>query len=323
MKKYIINTNDSGQRADKFILKVAKCLPKSLLYKFLRLKKIKLNRKRCQGNEILSEGDILELYINDEFFGEEEKEKKDAEFLHSKGKLNAIYEDENLAIIFKEPGVICHSGNEKGADTLVDMLKKYLYDKGEFNPKSESSFSPSLCNRLDRNTSGLVIGAKSSMALREINRKIAEDKIKKSYRLVVYGKMEKEADTITLFIKKPENSQSVLVSKSKKDGYKEAITKYKLISYDEETDTSYLEVQLITGRTHQIRASFDFIGHCLVGERRYISSKPKRIRLKNEPRYQMLCAFRLEFLKDEKAGGLSYLEGKSFTLPKNLIGFGE
>lgn len=314
MKKYIINKNDSEKRVDSFVLKVTKGLPKSLLYKFLRLKKIKLNRKRCQGNEVLKEGDVLELYINDEFF----EETKVEPILKAPTDFKPIYEDENIVLLFKKAGLLCHSGNEKGLPSLVDMLKGYLFSKGEYNPAEESSFSPALCNRLDRNTSGIVIGAKNAMALREVNRKISEGKLKKLYLCLVYGKIEKEQGEINLFIKKTENEQTVKVSKTEKKGYKKAITLYKVVNYNKEKDVSLLEINLITGRTHQIRASLDFIGHTLVGEKKYIKSFPKSPKLKNPPKFQALCAYKIGFLKDDLESDLSYLDGKDFEVPEDI-----
>ncbi|MEG1448744.1 MAG: pseudouridine synthase, partial [Oscillospiraceae bacterium] len=173
MKSYTINSNDCNRRIDNFLNKAVPLLPKTLMYKFIRLKKIKLNRKRCQPNDILKEGDILELYINDEFFGEQDK----AEFLSAKSDLNIVYEDENIILLEKEVGLLCHSGNGGESDTLVDRLKSYLYKKGEYIPQNENSFSPSLCNRIDRNTTGIVIGAKNAQSLRIINEKIKENEI--------------------------------------------------------------------------------------------------------------------------------------------------
>ena len=168
MKEFKINKNDSGQRVDKFILKTVPKLPKSLLYKYIRLKRIKVNKKRCEISQVLAENDMVEMYINDEFF----EIKKNTEFLTINSSLNIIYEDENILIVNKPAGTDVHRGSQNNKETLIDIIKSYLYQKSEYNPDEENSFSPAICNRLDRNTTGLVIAAKNAQSLREINERI-------------------------------------------------------------------------------------------------------------------------------------------------------
>lgn len=157
MKKYIINSNDAGQRVDKFIQKAAPSLPQSMMYKGIRTKNIKLNRKRCEISTRLSEGDVLELYLPDEFFGSDEKEY---EFLKAPADITVVYEDENILLMDKKNGLVVHEDNDGSVDTLVNRMLHYLYAKGEYDPADENSFTPALCNRLDRNTGGIVIAAK-------------------------------------------------------------------------------------------------------------------------------------------------------------------
>ena len=160
MKLFTVGKNDAGQRVDKFVLKVTTGLPHSLLYKAIRTKKIKVNRKRCEAGQILAEGDSLQLFLAPEFFGETEEA-----WQKLTPRVNVVWEDENLLICFKETGLSCHSDETQKSGTLIDHIKAYLYKKGEFCPKEENSFAPALCNRIDRNTSGLVICAKNAAAL--------------------------------------------------------------------------------------------------------------------------------------------------------------
>lgn len=310
MKSYTINSNDANKRVDKFLMRAVPNLPKTLMFKFIRLKKIKLNRKRCQPNDMLSEGDVLELYINDEFFDD----KKDTNFLSAKSSVNVVYEDDNIILLEKEAGLLCHSGNNNEKDTLVDRLKNYLYKKGKYNPEKENSFSPSLCNRIDRNTTGIVIGAKNAETLRVINEKIKENEIKKYYLCLVYGKMPKKSDTITCFIKKDNKTNTVKVTKNFVEGSKKAITKYKVLKQGNKT--SLLEIELLTGRTHQIRATMDYLGNSLVGETKYISSAP---RIKINYKYQALVSYKVGFNFSDDENILSYLKGKEFKLKNCLI----
>ena len=167
MKSFLISQNDGGQRVDKFITKAVPLLPKSLMYKYLRTKRIKLNGKKTDIAARLQAGDVLELYINDEFFAQDEKKKHD--FLSAPRALDIVYEDENIMILNKKAGVLCHPDDNEYVDTLIARVKRYLYEKGEYDPDAENSFTPSLANRIDRNTGGLVLAAKNAGALRVLN----------------------------------------------------------------------------------------------------------------------------------------------------------
>ena len=176
MKAYTIGKNDAGQRVNKFIEKAVPALPRSLMYKYIRLKNIKLNRKRCKPEDKLQEGDELELGINDEFFGEGEPELL---FRKVPTKLNIVYEDENILLVDKKPGLVVHEDESGEADTLINRILHYLYEKGEYDPKQENSFIPALCNRIDRNTGGIVIAAKNAESLRILNQKVKDRELKK------------------------------------------------------------------------------------------------------------------------------------------------
>jgi len=302
MREFTINRNDSGQRIDKFITKAVTGLPKSLLYKYLRIKRIKLNGKRCEKGEILRENDVISMYINDEFFSE----KKKAQVIKcTENAPDVVYEDQNIIIAYKKPGLDVHTGSEKSGDTLIDIIRYYLYKKGEYDPENENSFAPALCNRIDRNTSGLVIAAKNADALREINFRIKSREINKEYLCICCGVPKETSGYRTAFLKKG-NHNLVDISENELPDYKKIVTGYEVIK--SKNNFSLLRIKLVTGRTHQIRAHMAFLGNPLLGDGKYgdtIINKRKGIFR------QQLCAYRIEF--DFKGDScLNYLNGKSF-----------
>lgn len=313
MRTLIINRNDAGQRLDKFLSKAVKAMPKSLMYKGIRTKKIKVNRKRAEIGYILEEGDTVELFISEEFFSDN---ASDSAFMKLTPKLDIVYEDENIMLLDKRPGLIVHSDDEEDVNTLISHVKAYLYRKGEYNPEDEQSFAPALCNRIDRNTGGIVIAAKNAEALRIMNEKIRNDELSKFYLAAVHGHMPKKADTLHGYLRKDQANNIVDISTIKKPGYKEIITKYRVL--DEKNDLSLVEVELVTGRTHQIRAHFSSIGHPLLGDGKYgVNRDDKKLGYK----FQALYAFRLEFHFRTDSGALSYLNGRSFSIDKSKIWF--
>lgn len=289
MKEYIINKNDSGQRVDKFISKALPKLPKSMMYKLFRKKDIKLNGRRCEGSDILSENDKLTLYIKDDFCSSDERLNiKNAD---NSSDINIVYEDENILVVDKPVGLVVHTDNEKSEDTLINRILIYLIRTKQFDPQSENSFVPALCNRLDKNTSGLVIAAKNSASLREINTGIKERNcISKKYICVTSKRPPKESDILTAFHKKDSKENKVLISDKFIEGYKKIITEYKVLN--EKNELSLTEVHLITGRTHQIRAHLAHINAPLLGDNKY--GNP-HVNKKYNCRYQALCAYKLEF----------------------------
>lgn len=309
-----VKKNDAGQRLDKFLAKCVKGLPMSLMYKYIRTKKIKVNRARTEQKYILREGDTVQLFIKDEFF--DSPERDNSALLSITPKLSVVYEDENIILCNKRPGVLVHEDDEGRDNTLIMHIKAYLYQKGEYDPESEQSFAPALCNRIDRNTGGIVIGAKNAEALRVMNGKIKNDEISKFYYCAVHGKMPKREDTLTGYLIKDGDKNQVTVYDRQVKGSKNIITKYKVIA--EKNGNSLLEVELVTGRTHQIRAHLSHIGHPLLGDGKYGVNKADRA---NGYKYQALYAYRLRFDFKDADGALGYLKGKEVRLSENDIWF--
>lgn len=305
MKKYIINSNDAGQRVDKFIRKAAPNLPQSVMYKGIRTKNIKLNRKRCEISTKLSEGDVLELYLPDDFFGAENTEY---EFLKAPADVKIVYEDENILLMDKQNGLVVHEDESGTADTLVNRMQHYLYDKGEYDPSAENSFVPSLCNRLDRNTGGIVIAAKNAEALRILNQKIKDRELEKKYLCITAGVPKKKEDTMTHYLFKDSKTNTVIVSDKKTPQNKTIITKYKVLRHDSEL--ALCEVELLTGRTHQIRAHMAYIGCPLLGDGKYGNNRVNR---SHGIKTQALYSYKLKFVFKTDSGILSYLDGREFT----------
>ncbi len=320
MRILTVKKNDAGQRLDKFLTKAVKGLPQSLMYKFIRTKKIKVNRARCEQSQILAEGDEIQLFIKDEFF---EAASKDSGALSViTPKLDIVYEDDHILLLNKRPGVLVHDDAEGGENTLILHVQAYLYGKGEYDPADEQSFAPALCNRIDRNTGGMVIAAKDAEALRVMNELIREDELCKCYLCLVHGRPAEASATLTGFLRKDAASNMVDVRDHAFPGAKEIITKYRVLGereVDGET-VCLLEVELVTGRTHQIRAHMAHIGHPLVGDGKYgINRDDKRAGYK----YQALYAYRLGFRLSKDAGVLDYLRGKEFVISPADIWFTE
>lgn len=305
MKKFIINNNDAGQRLDKFVLKAAKGISLSLMYKYIRKKAIKVNGKRAEISYKLVEGDVIEMYINDEFFVEKSDNFKDIAY---DPKLTIIYEDDNILLVDKKAGVIVHSDNRESRDTLINQVLLYLYKKGEYLPDKETSFTPSLCNRLDKNTGGIVIIAKNAAAQRELYEIIKQRRIKKKYLTMVFGVPRESSQTLYGYLEKNNETNTVKVSDKPFGDAKNIITKYTVL--DTKDNISLLEVELITGRTHQIRAHLAHIGHSVVGDGKYGRLRDNK---KLPYRHQTLYSYSLEFEVDNDSM-MSYLNGRQFVV---------
>lgn len=313
MKEFIINGNDAGQRLDKFISKTLKTLPQSLLYKAIRTKKIKVNRRRAEPGTVLCEGDSVLCFLPPEFF--EEKYTSDP-FLTLTPDVNVVYEDENIIVCDKRPGMLCHPDDQGEQITLIEHIKAYLYRKGEYDPESESSFTPSLCNRIDRNTGGLVIAAKNAAALRDMNEMIKEKVVDKYYLCAVHGVPEPGEAILTAYLYKDTKNNVVTVYDKPKQGRVRIVTGYKVLA--KKDGDALLQVRLYTGKTHQIRSHLSYIGHPLLGDGKYGVNREDK---KQGYKYQALYSYRLIF--ERGIGSLSYLTGKELTVKLENVWFYE
>ena len=305
MKEFEIGKNDAGLRLDRFLAKAVPLLPASLAQKYIRIKRIKRNGQRVQRDDRLAEGDKLQLYINDEFF---DTPRADNAYLTvSAPKLNIVYEDENILLVDKRPGLAVHphDGAEYGK-TLIDHIQAYLYAKKEWIPRT-STFVPALCNRIDRNTGGIVIAAKNAEALRILNQKVKDRELDKRYLAIIEGVMKPQEGTLRGQIFKDAAKNRVYVTDKPQPGSKSAVTNYRTL--ETKDGLSLMECELITGRTHQIRAQFAHAGHPLLGDGKY-GKLDKRF----DRRYQALYSYKLTFRFTTDAGALSYLNGRSFQV---------
>ena len=306
MKEYSINNNDAGQRLDRFVDKTVPLLPASLLQKYIRLKRIKVNGKGAKRDTRLNNGDTVQMYINDEFF---ETPNEDNAFLKiATPNIDIVYEDENIILVDKKPGMLCHSDGGWSYNTLIAQIQSYLYQKREWRPREENSFAPALCNRIDRNTGGIVIAAKNAEALRIMNEKIKEREIDKFYLCIVHGRPKPSAATLTGYIFKDAVKNQVYVKSTPHPGAKTAITKYKTLSTA--GSLSLVECELLTGRTHQIRAQMAAAGYPLLGDGKYGREKLNKTYGESG---QNLYSYKLTFSFKTDAGILNYLNEKTFT----------
>ena len=308
MQQLTIGKNDAGQRLDKFLTKNLPNLPQSLLYKYIRKKRIKVNGKRAEISTRLHEGDVLDLYINDEFF---EKPEPTYDFLHAGTNLNILFEDKNVLVLDKPVGLLAHPDDREYVDTLIGRVKRYLYEKGEYDPEAEQSFTPALVNRIDRNTGGIVLAAKNAEALRVLNQKMKDREIHKFYLCAVHGTPKPSQGLLKGYLWKDEKKNRVYVYKDFKPGSKTIETKYRVLKSAE--NMSLVEVELLTGRTHQIRAHFASIGCPLVGDGKYGNNQNNR--KQGGRRKQFLYSYKTVFDFTTDAGALEGLNGMTFEVP--------
>ena len=313
MKEIVVRKNDANQRLDRFVGKAVPLLPESLLQKYIRLKRIKLNGKGAKRDTRLNEGDVLSLYINDEFF---EAPREDNSYLKvGVPKLDIVYEDGNIILCDKAPGVLCHSAGKWDYNTLIANIQAHAYQRGDWRPREENAFAPALCNRIDRNTGGIVIAAKNAEALRIMNEKISSREIEKYYLCVVTGRPRPAEGKLDGFLFKDAAKNRVYVRSRPEPGARTAVTYYKTLA--SRNGLSLVECRLGTGRTHQIRAQMAAAGTPLLGDGKY--GDGRRNRARGEEEGQLLYSYRIDFDFRSDAGELNYLKGASFKVQK--VGF--
>ena len=309
MKELTVKNNDAGQRLDRFIGKAVPLLPESLLQKYIRLKHIKLNGKGAKRDTRLAAGDLLQLYINDEFF---EKPREENSYLKvGTPRLTIVYEDENILLLDKKPGVLCHSAGTWDYNTLIANVQAYMAQKGEWKPKEENSFAPALCNRIDRNTGGIVIAAKNAEALRILNEKIRDREIEKFYLCAVSGRPRPASGRLENYLFKDAKKNQVFIKDKPGPGCKTAVTEYRVLGC--KGQLSLVECRLLTGRTHQIRAQMAHAGWPLLGDGKYGRERFNKDFGENG---QALYSYRLRFEFPTDAGVLEYLRGKELRVER-------
>ena len=309
MKEFNIGKNDAGQRLDRFAGKAAPLLPESLLQKYIRLKRIKVNGKGAKRDTRLAAGDLVQMYVNDEFF---DRPTDDNAYLKiSTPRLDIVYEDEHILLANKPVGMLCHSAGDWSANTLVANVQAHALLTGAWDPKGENSFAPALCNRIDRNTGGIVIAAKSAEALRVMNEKIKLREVDKYYLCIVRGRPVPAQGKLEGFLFKDAKKNQVYVRATPEPGAKTAVTEYRtLVSRN---GLSLLECHLLTGRTHQIRAQLSAAGWPLLGDGKYGRERDNR---PYGETHQALWSYKLCFRFQSDAGVLNYLNGRQFIVPK-------
>ena len=307
MKQFTATANDEGVRMSRFVQSVTRGLPTSLLYKSFRNKRVKVNGKGSKRDVRLAVGDLLQLYINDEFFDRPTPENAFLSLYQP--KLNILYEDEHILLVDKRPGLVVHPDESERVNTLLTHIQAYLYQKKEWSPYWENSFAPALCNRIDRNTGGIVIAAKTAEGLRVMNQKIKDRELEKRYLCVIHGTMPQREGKLEGYLWKDEVKKQVYVRSKPVPGAKTAVTLYRTLAV--RNGLSLVECELVTGRTHQIRAQFSAAGHPLLGDGKYGSERDNR-------RYgrhgQALYSYRLSFRFTTDAGPLEPLNGRSWQV---------
>lgn len=306
MRELVVKKNDANQRLDKFLLKKFKTMPKKMAYMYIRKKCVKVNGKKATPEVMLKENDLLTFYIKDEFFDNIQEENY--EFLKAPKNLKIIYEDENIILLDKKPGVIVHQDKSYHFDCLLLRLQHYLYDSGEYNPKEENCFAPALVNRIDRNTGGIVIGAKNAESLRILNQKMKDRELHKFYLCLLINKPKKDNAILSDYLIKNEKTNKVTVLRNEKQGAKKILTKYSVLETN--NNLTLCEVELLTGRTHQIRAHMSSIGCPILGDNKYGN---KKLNQKYSLSKQCLYSYKLAFDFTTDSGILSYLDKKDFS----------
>ncbi len=307
MQNIIVNSNEAGQRLDKLLTKYLNLAGKGFLYKMMRKKNITLNGKKCDGSEKLVMGDEIKLFLSDETiekFSEIKVQKV------SKRSLNVIYEDKDILLINKPSGMLSQKARETD-ESLVEYLIDYLLDSGQLTKEELRSFRPSVCNRLDRNTSGMVAAGKSLAGLQMLSAVLKDRSLHKYYVCGVKGEI-RQKQRIEGYLKKDEKTNQVSITRQETEGSLPIKTEYEPLMYAD--GFTLLKVTLITGRTHQIRAHLASIGHPILGDYKYGEEKLNEfVKTRYNIRSQMLHSWQMVF--PELTGTFSYLSGKTFEAP--------
>ena len=307
MKEFTITGKDDGRRLDKWMLAEMPLLSPGMCQKYLRLKRVRINGKVASRDARLATGDVLNIYLNDELF--EKPHRTDALLSKFHWHLNIVYEDENILLVDKRPGIMVHGDASEKLNTLVTHVRAYLYQKGEYDSMVEGSFAPAPCNRIDRFTGGIVIFAKNAAALREMDIRIRNHEVAKHYMCIIIGQMRTAHGTLDNYVLKQEGRRKVIVSDRPLPGAQCAQTRYETLAITQ--GLSLMDCELLTGRTHQIRAQFAHAGHPLLGDGQY-GDPAEGQRFGRE--YQALYAYRLVFNFSDETQTLGYLNGHSFAV---------
>ena len=309
MRTITISAKYDNKRIDRVLKDIFNRAPASAIHKALRKKDIKVNGIRASKETILHKGDTVDIYINDDIL---DGIDSNSSYINNKG-FSIVYEDQNLIIIDKAQGVPVHPDREQTTGTLIDRVHSYLIEKGEYNPENPDVFAPSLCHRLDRNTGGIVIIAKNAVSLKVLLEAIKNKSIKKYYQCIVHGVPSKKNAELHDYLTKDERKSRDFISNTKTPGALEIITRYKVLS--EDNNSSRLEVELVTGRTHQIRAHLAYIGHPIIGDGKYGTNETNR---SSSFKFQALWAYKVKFEFKEQ-NHLYYLNNRIFEVEPEFV----
>lgn len=333
MQEIIITKNDSGRRLDRFLRKYLPGASLGEIYKIIR-KDVKVDGKRAPESYVLNEGEVIRLYLTDDAFekarGERSGAAQQGAARKAKRNFGIVYEDEDVLIASKPYGLLTHGDSHEKKDHLANQVKDYLIATGVYDPRNEKVFTPAPVNRLDRNTTGVVLFGKTSAAMRELARMIREDDIRKFYLTIACGAIEKEMWLGGSLVKDEAANKVKIVAANAPDSAKKVETivrPLEVLSFGDGLKATLCEVELVTGRSHQIRAHLASIGHPLMGDSKYATRGSAKVNSFAREHFrlttQLLHANRIEFLETAaESESLGYLATKAFDceLPKRFAG---